>query len=151
MNAAPRRCRTYRYRLHPTVRQSRALGRQLNYQRELFNAALEERIGAWKWGTSLRHLRGPMSHAHQSERSSSGGGDVWRHPLPGNLEAPGSGIRWILSTSAKWRTAGFPTISLGPSLGLYAVGGLRRMEGHRRPPTPALGHRRDQDELLPAP
>jgi putative transposase len=44
-----KRCRTYRYRLHPTTRQIQALSRQLDYQRELFNAALEERIGAWKW------------------------------------------------------------------------------------------------------
>src|SRR5665811_1239130 len=43
------RCRTFRYRLHPTVRQTQALVRQLDYQRELYNAALEERIGAWKW------------------------------------------------------------------------------------------------------
>jgi putative transposase len=43
------RCRTYRYRLHPTVKQTRALTQQLSYQRELYNAALEERIGAWKW------------------------------------------------------------------------------------------------------
>jgi putative transposase len=43
------RCRTYRYRLHPTVKQTRLLVRQLEYQRELFNAALEERIGAWQW------------------------------------------------------------------------------------------------------
>jgi len=43
------RCRTFRYRLHPTFRQSLALTAQLNYQRELYNAALEERIGAWKW------------------------------------------------------------------------------------------------------
>ncbi len=46
---ATRRCRTYRYRLHPTVRQTQALSRQLELQRELYNAALEERIGAWKW------------------------------------------------------------------------------------------------------
>jgi putative transposase len=44
-----RRCRTFRYRLHPTVRQTHALIRQLNYQRELYNAALEEHVGAWKW------------------------------------------------------------------------------------------------------
>jgi putative transposase len=41
-------CRTYRYRLHPTVKQTRALTRQLDYQRELYNAALEERIGSWQ-------------------------------------------------------------------------------------------------------
>jgi putative transposase len=43
------RCRTFRYRLHPTFRQDQALARQLECQRELYNAALEERIGAWKW------------------------------------------------------------------------------------------------------
>ena len=43
------RCRTFRYRLHPKVRQTQALFRQLDFQRELYNAALEERIGAWKW------------------------------------------------------------------------------------------------------
>ncbi|HVA71418.1 MAG TPA: transposase [Acidimicrobiales bacterium] len=43
------RCRTYQYRLHPTTRQTRALLLQLDYQRELYNAALEERVGAWKW------------------------------------------------------------------------------------------------------
>jgi len=31
------------------VRQTKALLRQLDYQRELYNAALEERVGAWKW------------------------------------------------------------------------------------------------------
>jgi putative transposase len=43
------RCRTYRYRLHPTELRSQALLRQLNLQREMYNAALEERIGAWNW------------------------------------------------------------------------------------------------------
>lgn len=42
-------CRNYCYRLHPTVRQIRVLLRQLDFQRELYNAALEERIGAWQW------------------------------------------------------------------------------------------------------
>ncbi len=42
------RCRTYCYRLHPTERQRVALERQLELQREIYNAALEERIGAWK-------------------------------------------------------------------------------------------------------
>jgi putative transposase len=35
--------------LHPTYRQTQALLRQLSYQHELYNAALEERVGAWKW------------------------------------------------------------------------------------------------------
>src|ERR1035438_8488415 len=41
------RCRTFRYRLHPTKHQTQALLRQLELQRELYNAALEERISAW--------------------------------------------------------------------------------------------------------
>lgn len=44
-----KRCRAFRYRLHPTFRQTQALLSQLGYQRELYNAALEERIGAWEW------------------------------------------------------------------------------------------------------
>lgn len=43
------RCRTLRFRLHCTSRQGQALDRQLNYQCELYNAALEERGVAWKW------------------------------------------------------------------------------------------------------
>jgi putative transposase len=45
----PRRCRTFHFRLHPTFQQTVCLERQLEFQRELYNAALEERIGAWKW------------------------------------------------------------------------------------------------------
>jgi putative transposase len=45
----PRRCRTFRFRLHPTFQQTASLDRQLQFQRELYNAALEERIGAWRW------------------------------------------------------------------------------------------------------
>src|SRR5688572_12957484 len=38
----------YRYRLLPTKRQHRALEMILESQRELYNAALEERIGAYR-------------------------------------------------------------------------------------------------------
>jgi putative transposase len=41
------RCRTFRYRLHPTFRQTQSLLHQLEYQREIYNAALEERINVW--------------------------------------------------------------------------------------------------------
>jgi putative transposase len=44
-----RRCRSFRYLLSPTVRQQAALVGLLNLQRELYNAALEERRGAWRW------------------------------------------------------------------------------------------------------
>jgi putative transposase len=43
------RCRTFRYPLQPTVRQRAALEELLRGQCELYNAALEERRGAWKW------------------------------------------------------------------------------------------------------
>ncbi len=43
------RCRSFRYRLSPTVRQRAALEVLLGSQCELYNAALEERRGAWKW------------------------------------------------------------------------------------------------------
>src|SRR5689334_15700148 len=39
---------TFRYRLLPTKRQHRALESILEEQRELYNAALEERIEAWR-------------------------------------------------------------------------------------------------------
>jgi putative transposase len=43
------RCRSYKYLLQPTSRQRAALERLVTLQRELYNAALEERRGAWKW------------------------------------------------------------------------------------------------------
>jgi putative transposase len=41
--------RAYQYALSPTVRQRAALERLLDVQRELYNAALQERRGAWAW------------------------------------------------------------------------------------------------------
>jgi putative transposase len=41
-------CRTYKYLLKPTTRQVATLERLLVGQRELYNAALEERRGAWR-------------------------------------------------------------------------------------------------------
>jgi putative transposase len=43
------RCRAFKFLLQPTVRQRYALERLLVGQRELYNAALEERRGAWRW------------------------------------------------------------------------------------------------------
>jgi putative transposase len=43
------RCRTYRYLLQPTSRQRSGLTRLCLGQCELYNAALEERRGAWAW------------------------------------------------------------------------------------------------------
>jgi putative transposase len=63
-------CRTFKFLLEPTTRQRAALECVLDLQRELYNAALQERRGAWKWNrrsvsyfdqtkelTELRQLR----------------------------------------------------------------------------------------------
>jgi len=42
-------CRSYRYLLQPTGPQRARLERLLRHQCELYNAALEERRGAWQW------------------------------------------------------------------------------------------------------
>lgn len=48
---------TYRYRILPTKRQHRALERILENQRQLYNAALEERIDAYrKQGIARRYI-----------------------------------------------------------------------------------------------
>ena len=43
------RCRSYKFLLQPTSRQTVALEKLLSLHRELYNAALEERRGAWQW------------------------------------------------------------------------------------------------------
>jgi putative transposase len=43
------RCRSFRFKLSPTARQESALVGLLGLQCELYNAALEERRGAWRW------------------------------------------------------------------------------------------------------
>ena len=43
------RCRSYKYLLQPTSHQKVALEKALSLNRELYNAALEERRGAWQW------------------------------------------------------------------------------------------------------
>ena len=41
-------CRSFQFRIYPTVKQAIALQRALGLQCELYNAALEERRGAWR-------------------------------------------------------------------------------------------------------
>lgn len=43
------RCRAFKFLLSPTVKQRFVLSRLFDAQRELYNAALEERRGAWRW------------------------------------------------------------------------------------------------------
>ena len=42
-------CRSFRFRVHPTAKQAQALESTLRLQCELYNAALEERRGTWRW------------------------------------------------------------------------------------------------------
>jgi putative transposase len=53
------RCRSFRFKLSPTARQESALVGLLSLQCELYNAALEERRGAWRWE------RRPVSYVDQ--------------------------------------------------------------------------------------
>src|SRR5947209_3509579 len=46
--------RTYRYRLYPNAKQARALNAQLAFACDLYNAALEQRITAWR--LQRRHI-----------------------------------------------------------------------------------------------
>lgn len=49
--------RTYRYRLYPTRKQERLLVEQLQFTRELYNAAHEQRMDAYKLtGRAVSHL-----------------------------------------------------------------------------------------------
>lgn len=49
--------RAFQYLLKPTAQQTQRLESLLTVQRELYNAALEERRGAWRWeGRSVRRL-----------------------------------------------------------------------------------------------
>lgn len=52
-DALPTMLLTYKYRLNPTRAQHRALEAILEQQRQLYNAALEERILAWAKGRSI--------------------------------------------------------------------------------------------------
>lgn len=48
--------RSYRFLLQPTARQGRALEDLLAAQREIYNAALEERRAAWRHGVAIRRF-----------------------------------------------------------------------------------------------
>src|ERR1700682_6407050 len=89
------RCRGYRYLLQPTARQRAALDRLLSDQRELYNAALEERRGAWRWE------RRSVSYVDQCRTLTT-----LREIRP---EVLGSGVTWCRGTLRRldWAFAGF--------------------------------------------
>jgi putative transposase len=63
--------RTWKYRLYPTAPQARELGRQLDLARDIYNAALEQRIWAW------RTHRVSLTYREQSKQLTEA-----RHELP---------------------------------------------------------------------
>ena len=76
---------SYRYKLLPTKAQHAALGRILEDQRQLYNAALEERIGAWKKASRMVTL-------YEQYRSLT----VCRRELPEMRALPAHLQRWTL-------------------------------------------------------
>jgi putative transposase len=97
--------RSYQVVLQPTVRQVVALGELVDAQRELYNAALEERIGAW------RYEQRPVTRFEQFGELTG-----WDHPLLrfGLCPARGTLTRLDRAFTAFYRrcrngeTAGFP-------------------------------------------
>ena len=72
--------RAFQVVLQPTAGQTIALQRLLDAQRELFNAALEERIGAWRW-----------EHRTVSRFEQFGSLTGWDHPVLGFGVCPARG------------------------------------------------------------
>lgn len=72
---------TYKYRLCPEARQHRALERILEQQRQLYNAALEERIEAYRQGAT-KNRGGPVPGGASQDANADAG-----PRRPGNTEA----------------------------------------------------------------
>jgi putative transposase len=62
--------RTFQAVLQPTARQRAVLARLVDAQRELYNAALQERVGAWRW-----EQRGVTRYEQFGELTG------WNHPV----------------------------------------------------------------------
>lgn len=123
---------TYVYRLKPTRAQHGAMGRILDDQRDLYNAALQERIDAWRRGVSIGMNDQTKSLTAIRGFDESYGG------VPYNLS------KWTLKrlddamkgffrrAKAKGGRAGFPRFrpaSRWDSFGFHQIGGLRLREG----------------------
>lgn len=67
---------THRYRVLPTKAQHRALERILEDQRQLYNAAMEERVACCRYATFVPHYFWgctPMADDNDKERDRGGG------------------------------------------------------------------------------
>lgn len=123
---------TYVYRLKPTRAQHGALRRILDDQRHLYNAALQERIDAWRCGVSIG-----MNDQTKSLTTIRGFDETYGS-VPYNLS------KWTLKrlddamkgffrrAKAKGGKAGFPRFRPGSrwdSFGFHQIAGLRVCDG----------------------
>lgn len=102
---------THRYRLLPAKHQHRALEQIVESQRQLYNAALEERIDAYRKAGVTRTYIGQTKALTEWRQSDPDGS-----ALPANLQratpkASGRGLQGILPQSKECRKAGFSTFS----------------------------------------
>lgn len=124
---------TYVYRLKPTRAQHGVLRRILDDQRQLYNAALQERIAAWRRGISIG-----MRDQTKSLTAIRGFDETYGG-VPYNLS------KWTLKrlddamkgffrrAKAKGGKAGFPrfrSASRWGSFGFHQIGGLRMRDCH---------------------
>lgn len=121
------------YRLYPTPRQSEALGALLRSHQTLYNAALEERIGAW------RIARKSISYADQCASLTE-----IRRDMPEWAEANCSSQQMtlrrldkafaaFLPSGSGRRVAGFPALQIAVPLSRFLVQvAWRRLALHAR-------------------
>jgi putative transposase len=108
---------TYKYRLLPSERQHRALERLLEDQRQLYNAALEERIDAY------RKMGITRSYFDQSR-----GLTEWRHADPEAATVPVNVQRWTLQRVDEAYRAFFRRVKTGAKPGFPRFRGKGRFD-----------------------
>ena len=110
--------RKVNYRLYPTPRQAEALGILLRSHQQLYNAALEERISAWK------KARQSISYAHQCASLTE-----IRRDLPEWDEANCSSQQMTLRRLDKAFSAFFRRVKSGETPGFPRFKSLSRFPG----------------------
>lgn len=115
---ADARKRKATYRLYPTPRQAEALGVLLRSHQQLYNAALEERVGAWQ-----KH-RKSISYAHQCASLTE-----IRRDLPEWAEANCSSQQMTLRRLDKAFAAFFRRVKSGKTPGFPRFKSLSRFPG----------------------
>ena len=142
---------TYKYRLLPTKLQHAVLGRILKDQRILYNAALQERIGAWsKAGKFITYIdqQNELTELRRDPQYCNIAGRIQRWTLKRVDDAYQGFFRRIKSSEkpgfprfrgkARWRSFGFSEfrgITMhGNRLRFKGLPGSMRVQLHRAPP-----------------